>query len=94
MPANKKYLLQSPWARTSKIIAAILGSLLASIAVHMALALWVDTATFLSISVYGTFLLWVGFMLLVYWFKSPWKSWGALLLVIVVAGAAIYLGKM
>ncbi|MEM1120721.1 MAG: hypothetical protein AAGJ18_09750 [Bacteroidota bacterium] len=93
MPANTKYLLQSPWARTSKIIAAIFGCLIASIVVHLALALWVDLSTFLSISIYGTFILWVAFILTIYWIKSPWKSWGMLLAVIAIGSVAIYFGK-
>ncbi|MEM6347480.1 MAG: hypothetical protein AAF927_26560 [Bacteroidota bacterium] len=94
MPANKKYLLQSPWAKTSKVIAAILGSLIGSVLVHLALALWIDKSTMLNVSVYGIFMLWVGLMLLVYWVKSPWKSWGVLLTIISLAGLLIYLGKL
>lgn len=94
MPANKKYLIQSPWTQTSKIIAAILGGFIASMLVHISLALWFDKITFVTIGLYGIILLWMAFMMLVYWIKKPWKSWAIILAITAISGIAIYLEKM
>ena len=94
MPANKKYLLQSRLGRTSKILGALLGSMVASISLHLALALWVGFTYVIPTSIFSIFIVWVGFMLLVYWIKKPWKSWVLLLTVILVSAAGIVLGKM
>ncbi|MEM9142620.1 MAG: hypothetical protein AAGA86_06500 [Bacteroidota bacterium] len=94
MPANKKYLLRTRWGRTSKVLAALLGSMLASIALHLALALWFGFKYVIPTSIFSIFIVWVGFMLVVYWIKKPWKSWILLLTVILVSTAGIILGKM
>ena len=94
MPANKKYLLNTRLGRTSKVLAALFGSMLASIALHLALALWVGYKYVIPTSIYSIFIVWVGFMLLVYWIKKPWKSWVLLLTVILISTVGIVLGKM
>jgi len=94
MPANKKYLLNSRLGRTSKILAALLGSMLASITLHLALALWIGYTYVIPTSIYSIFIVWVGFMLTVYWIKKPWKSWVLLLTVILISVAGIVVGKM
>ena len=94
MPANKKYLTQSPWTKFSKLLAAILGGFLVSIAIHLALALWIDMSMVLVTSIFSVFIVWSVFMLLVYWIKSPLKIWAVFLLTLIICGAAIYLGKM
>ena len=94
MPANKKYLLNTRWARTSKILAAFLGGLLATMALHMAFAVWGDEKVVIVTSLYSIFIIWPLFMLMVYWIKKPWKSWVILLSVTVFFGVLTYLGKM
>ena len=93
MPANKKYLLKNGWARASKVLAAILGSLAASLALHIALALWVGFDYVLPTSTFSVFILWTGFMLLVYRIEKPWKSWVVLLIILLVCAIGIVLGK-
>ncbi|MEM8999547.1 MAG: hypothetical protein AAGB24_04720 [Bacteroidota bacterium] len=80
--------------RTSKVLAAFLGSMLASIGLHMALALWVGFKYVIPTSIFSIFIVWVTFMLMVYWIRKPWKSWGLLLLVILISTAGIIIGKM
>lgn len=80
--------------RTSKILAALLGSMVASISLHLALALWLGFTYVVPTSIYTIFIIWVGFMLLVYWIKKPWKSWVLLLTIILVSIGGIILGKM
>lgn len=94
MPANKKYLIKSPWIKFSKLMAAILGGFIVSIAIHLALALWIDLSLVLVTSIFSVFIIWAVLMLVVYWMKSPLKAWGLLLLTLIICSAAIYLGKM
>lgn len=93
MPANKKYLLKSGWARASKVLAAILGSLAACLALHMALALWVGFDYVLPTSTFSVFIVWTGLMLLVYRIEKPWKSWAVLLIILLICVTGIVLGK-
>ncbi|MCG8306529.1 MAG: hypothetical protein MI975_04000 [Cytophagales bacterium] len=93
MPANKKYLISSPWTKTGKIIASILGAWLVSLSFHMALALWIDMKSVLVTSAYSIFIVWSLLMLVVYWIKSPWKVWGIFLLSLIICILAIYFGK-
>ncbi|MEM9328388.1 MAG: hypothetical protein AAGA85_22155, partial [Bacteroidota bacterium] len=83
---------QSPWARTSKVVAAILGSLIATLGVLTIAALINKEAVVLSIWI--TFpSVWVAFIAIVYWIKSPWKVWGLFLSIALVSGACIYFLK-
>ena len=94
MPANKKYLIKSPWTRFSKLLAAILGGFMVSIAIHLALGLWIDLHLVLVTSIFSVFIIWTVLMLAVYWIKSPLKAWVVILITLIICGAAIYLGKM
>ncbi|MEM6633651.1 MAG: hypothetical protein AAF694_28520 [Bacteroidota bacterium] len=94
MPAKKKYLHQSSWAKTGKFTAALLGGLFASIGIHMALALWLDPRIVISTTLWSMFLVWPAMMLIVYWIKKPWVSWAVMLGLTVVSGLFIFLGKM
>lgn len=80
--------------RTSKILAAILGSLVASILVHVVLALWFGSSNIVPATMMTFLMLWVTFMVLVYWIEKPWKSWLMLLLVMIMCGLGIYFAKM
>ena len=91
MPASKKYLLTSRWARISKVFAAIIGAYLASISFHLTLALLFDKGLILGISIFTTFILWVGFMLMVYKVRKPWKAWGIIGLTIMVGAISFAL---
>ncbi|WP_103071818.1 hypothetical protein [Aquimarina sediminis] len=93
MPANKKYLTNSLSTKISKICAALIGGMIASISFHLALALWFNPNYILPTSLFSNFILWTFFMILVYWIKNPWKSWGILLFVIATSTAAIFLAK-
>lgn len=93
MPANKKYLLKTGWARASKVLAALLGSLAASLALHIALALWVGFDYVLPTSTFSVFIVWTGFMLLVYRIEKPWKSWAVLLIILLICIIGILFKK-
>ncbi len=93
MPANKKYLSTSPWFKFGKLSAAILGSLMASVGIHAALAIWTDRSVVLPTAVYSGFLVWVGFMLVTYWVPKVCHAWSLLGGIILVCAIAIYLGQ-
>ncbi|MEM1339101.1 MAG: hypothetical protein AAGF96_15180 [Bacteroidota bacterium] len=94
MPANRKYLLQTRLGRTSKVLAAILGSLVASIMVHLVLAFWIGRTYMVPISMMTFLMLWIAFMVFVYWIKKPWKAWVLLLSITVVCAGLVFLAKM
>lgn len=93
MPANKKYLTQSPWIKSGKLSAAIAGGLLASISLHMALAIWTDRTVIIPTAVYSGFILWVVFMVLSYWVPRVWHAWGIMGGIVLISSLAIYLGR-
>ncbi|HET8736332.1 MAG TPA: hypothetical protein VFM69_07020 [Pricia sp.] len=92
MPANKKYLTKSPWQRFAKISAAILGSWLVTVLLHLALAGWFDRQTVLITSTYSTFILWAALMILAFLGKNGWKVWLIYFLVSVVLFGIFILG--
>lgn len=91
MPANAKYL-SSGWARFSKIMAAIFGAYFATMFIHMAIAKNApnDTPVLLT-STYSTFLVWCGFMVMVFLIKRAWVSWALLLLIILLSSLLIFI---
>lgn len=93
MPANKKHLLQSNWAKASKIIASILGAFIASASLHLALALWLNKEMVSAISIVTIYLLWALFIILIYWLKKQWMVWGILMGITLVSITAIYISK-
>ena len=90
MPANKKYLLKSPWARASKVIAAILGALMATVVIHIAAGLLWDRDLVLLSFWFTVPILWCFLIATVYWIKSPWKVWVLLLTIALTCCAIIY----
>lgn len=93
MPANKKYLMTSRWSRASKLIASILGAYLASISFHLTLTLFLDRVAVLGTSIFTSFLLWVGFMLLIYKARKPWIAWCIVLSTICLGAVAFIFNR-
>ncbi|MEM9834441.1 MAG: hypothetical protein AAF944_27685 [Bacteroidota bacterium] len=94
MPANKKYLLESPWTRTSKVVAAILGGFLATASMHVALSYVFGVEVVFMTALYSVFIMWPLFMLMVYWIEKPWISWAILMGIFLVSSIGTYFGKM
>ncbi|MEM9675639.1 MAG: hypothetical protein AAF992_23815 [Bacteroidota bacterium] len=89
MPANKKYLLKTKLARTSKVLASIIGGLAATIGILSLLGL-MGLDEFVILTIWFVFpSLWVFFITLVYWVKEPKKAWGMLGALILVSGLGI-----
>ncbi|MEM9389499.1 MAG: hypothetical protein AAGA02_03440 [Bacteroidota bacterium] len=93
MPANKKYLLRTRLGRTSKILAATIGSLLCSVSFHVALLFFFDKSKVLATALYSIFISWVLLMLMVYYIKKPWLSWAMLIAIFIVSAIGISIAK-
>lgn len=80
MPANPKYLTPHFWSRFAKISASILGGLLVSVTLHMALASWFNRAAVVITSTFSAFLVWVILMIVAFLAKNGWKIWALYLI--------------
>ncbi|MEM0938961.1 MAG: hypothetical protein AAGI25_04120 [Bacteroidota bacterium] len=93
MPANKKYLLQTRRARTSKVFASAIGGLAATTGLLSLLGL-LGFGELMVLTIWFVFpSLWAFFIAVVYWIKKPGKAWAILGAVIVVSGLGIFLLK-
>lgn len=92
MPANPKYL-STPKQRFGKVTAAILGGYLASMSILVTFGkIMTNKASFVSTSLYGSWLVWVGFMVCAFMFKKTWKVWALYLgVVILFAGISFFI---
>ena len=93
MPANKKYLITSGWTKTSKFLAAFLGSLIALTSAVMAFSSWFDPYTVLWTASYWSFIIWIFLMLMVYLIRKAWVAWLILVGITLVSALFIYLGN-
>lgn len=92
MPANPKYLNPSFRSRFSKITAAILGGLLVTLALHLALAAWLDKTTVIITSTFSAFILWVVLMMVAFMARNGLKIWAIYLGLTLIFGVLTYLG--
>ena len=92
MPANAKYLNPKIGNRIATISAAILGGLIVSISVHLALAVWLDRVAVIITSTFTAFILWVLLMMIAFMGKSGLKIWGIYLLVSIIFIGLTYWG--
>jgi len=75
MPAKQKYLSTSI-QRIQKISAGILGGLLLTVGIHLAIgSLLEDKSILIITSIYSTFILWVLFMIVAFLFRKGWQAW-------------------
>lgn len=93
MPANPKYLTPTTGQRFLKISAAILGSYLVTVSLHLALAAWFDKATIIITMSFSGFILWVALMIVAFLAKNGWKIWGIYLLLTLFFFLILYLGQ-
>jgi len=91
MPAKKQYL-SSGWSRFSKILAIIIGAYAATATLHLAIAKSVpDDTPVLLTSAYTSFLVWVGFMIMVYMIRRAWVSWSILVGIVGLSCLVLFL---
>ncbi|WKN42994.1 hypothetical protein [Tunicatimonas pelagia] len=75
MPAKAKYL-SSGWARFSRVTAAIVGSYVVTMLLHVAAAKVAPNNTpVILTAAYSSFLVWVGLMVLAFWMKKVAHVW-------------------
>ena len=92
MPAKKKYL-SGGWKRFSKVTAAILGSYIVAMSVHVAvIKLAMDDTPWLLTSSYSSFLLWTGLMVLAFFIKKAWHVWGIYAVISSICSILIFTG--
>jgi hypothetical protein len=75
MPANKKYLTQSPWIRLSKLLAGVLGGYLVTISFHAALTRVFPKEYVMITSFITGYLLWAILLLVAFLIPQAWKTW-------------------
>ncbi len=94
MPANSKYLTQSPWQQFAKISAGLIGGYIISALLHMCLILWLPyPKEILITSIYTIFIVWGALLIVPYLFKNGWKVWGIYLFISIMLYAFYYLGE-
>lgn len=94
MPANTKYLSTTK-QRILKISAAILGGYMVTALFHNFFGLYLEKYR-VAIALTGAFsfvMMWVALMVFAFLSKNGWKIWGIYLLVSLILGGLIYLGK-
>ncbi|MCK0136059.1 hypothetical protein [Arenibacter sp. S6351L] len=94
MPANPKYLTHSPWQRFAKITAVIIGGYTVTTVFHLVLASWMNRVDVIITSTFSSFILWAILMVVTFLAKKGWRIWGIYILVTMVLGVLMYLGKL
>lgn len=75
MPANKKYLTQSPLVRLLKITAGFFGGYAVSVSLHLLLARFFNPADVLITAYFSCIILWAVLLLLAFLVDKVWKIW-------------------
>ena len=76
MPANKKYLTQSPWLRLSKILAGVVGGYAVMFSFHLLLTKFLPKEQVIATSFFTGYILWVILLLFAFLIQNVWKVWG------------------
>lgn len=90
MPANKKYLTQSPWIKLSKVLAGSIGGYLVTISFHAALTRVFPKEYVIVTSFITAYLLWATLLLVAFLIPKAWKTW-AIYVVLIGLFSGIYL---
>lgn len=77
MPANKKYLTQSPWLRLVKILAGFVGGYAVMISFHLLLVKIFGKENVIVTSFFTGPVLWAILLLVAFIAKNVWKVWAA-----------------
>jgi hypothetical protein len=75
MPANKKYLTQSPFQKFLKITAGFIGGYTVMITFHHLLGYIFEPKNVIITAAFTGYLLWAVLLLLAFLAKSGWKIW-------------------
>ena len=83
MPANPKYLTQSPWQKVAKLSAGIIGGYTITALLHMFIAIQIPLHNEIIVtSTFSLFLIWCILLIIPYLFNNGWTVW-------IMYGAAI-----
>ena len=93
MPANKKYLTQSPWLRLSKILAGTAGGYAVMMSFHLLLTFVLPKEGVIATSFFTGYILWAFLLLYAFIAQNVWRVW-MLYIVLTILFAAPYLLKM
>ena len=94
MPANPKYLNNSPWHQFAKITAGLIGGYIITVLIHMNLPLWLPHPKEILITGIITFYMcWGTLMILPFLFYNGWKSWAIYLFSIGVLYVLYFFGN-
>lgn len=94
MPANTKYLTTSRGQRFAKISAAILGSYLVTMSLHLAVAAWFCRPEVIITSAFSAVILWAVLMAVTFLSRNGWKIWALYLLLTAVFLGICYAGPL
>ena len=76
MPANKKYLTQSPWLRLSKILAGVVGGYAVMFSFHLLLTKVFPKEQVIATSFFTGYIMWALLLLMAFLIQNVWKVWG------------------
>lgn len=94
MPANPKYLSESPWQKLAKISAGLIGGYIISALLHLCLILWLPSPKKILItSIYTIFIVWGALLVIPYLFKNGWKAWALYGIISIALYGIYYLGN-
>ncbi len=94
MPANKKYLTTSPWHKTTKLVAGIIGGYVIAALLHMILVLFLPyPKEILITSIFSLFIIWSALMIVPFLFKNAYKVLALYTLVIIVLYLVYHFGS-
>ena len=91
MPANKKYLTNSPTQRIGKISAGFIGGYIVTETFHMMLMTFFSIPNVIMTLRFFGFIMWAVLMIFAFLTKSAWKIWVIYILVSLLFVTIIYL---
>lgn len=94
MPANKKYLTNTPLQAFAKISAGFVGGYMVTEGLHLTMAVFFDLANAVMTLRYLGFVIWVGLMIVALLFKNGWKAWLLYLIISLIFYGLISYGKI
>jgi len=84
MPANKKYLTQSPWLRLSKILAGSFGGYAVMMSLHLFFTAFLPKEDVIITACFTGYILWAFLLLYAFIARNVWKVWGLYMLLTVI----------
>lgn len=90
MPANKKHLTPAPLERILKITAGFVGGYYITEGIHILLAQYFHTGSWLFTLRYFGFILWVALLIIAFLSTKGWKIWAIYLLINLILYLSIH----